>query len=63
MKKQARRLTLNRETLRLLAGKPLEGVAGGVGFVTQHCPCTQTCDSCYPCTVAQSCVSGIECLQ
>jgi hypothetical protein len=61
MKKHARRLTLNRETLRLLAGEALKGVAGGI--LTQPCPCTQSCDSCYPCTIGQSCVSGIECLQ
>ena len=52
MKKHARRLTLNRETLRRLAGEALEDVAGGI--VTQPCPCTHTCASCSPCTIGQS---------
>lgn len=56
MKKQARRLTLHRETLRFLAGENLPGVAGG--FFTQACPCTLTCASCFPCTLGDSCVSG-----
>jgi hypothetical protein len=61
MKKHARRLTLNRETLRLLAGETLQEAAGGIVIVTQGCPRTHTCDSCSPCTVGQSCVSGIGC--
>jgi hypothetical protein len=59
MKKHARRLTLNRETVRLLAGETLQEAAGGI--VTQACPRTHTCDSCSPCTIGQSCVSGVGC--
>ena len=59
MKKHARRLTLNRETVRLLAGETLQEAAGGV--ITQPCPCTHSCDSCFPCTIGQSCVSGVGC--
>jgi hypothetical protein len=56
MKKYAKRLTLHKETLRFLAGEPLHNVAAG--YVTQNCPCTQTCGSCFPCTLGDSCVSG-----
>ncbi|HEX4960511.1 MAG TPA: hypothetical protein VF173_06710 [Thermoanaerobaculia bacterium] len=57
MRKHAKRLTLHRETLRSLTGEHLHDVDGG-RFVTQNCPCTRTCDSCSPCTLGQSCVTG-----
>ncbi len=59
MKRRVKRLTLHKETLRDLAPKALEEIAGG--FVTQVCPCTHSCDSCFPCTIGQSCVSGVGC--
>ena len=61
MKKHAKRLALNRETLRLLAGEPLQQAAGGIVPPTQTCPRTHTCDSCFPCTIGQTCVSGVGC--
>ncbi len=60
MKRRVKRLTLHRETVRDLTPKTLEEIAGG-GFQTVPCPCTHTCDSCSPCTIGQSCVSGIGC--
>ena len=56
MRRRVKRLTLHRETLRDLTPGTLEQVAGGI--VTQACPCTKTCDSCSPCTLGTSCVSG-----
>jgi hypothetical protein len=56
MNKKAKRLTLHRETLHSLTGERLRDAAGG--FPTQGCPCTQTCLSCSPCTLGDSCVSG-----
>lgn len=56
MKKQAKKITLNRETLRNLDGKPLEDAVGGSGRWTclTSCQvsqesCAATCDTCTPC--------------
>jgi hypothetical protein len=60
MKKQTKRLTLHRETLRYLTAEHLQEIAAGRVF-TVGCPCTRTCDSCIPCTIGVSCRSGVAC--
>jgi hypothetical protein len=50
MRKNSRKLSLNRETLRLLQEVPLKGVAGGVtsGMCGTTADCTDSCQiSCY----------------
>jgi len=63
MRKKPIKLMLNRETLRLLSGDQLEGIAGGV--ITALCTravacsaseCNTYCDSCNT-----ACISGCGC--
>lgn len=52
MKKPAKKLTLNKESLRLLTEPALQAVAGASGFskcVTQCASCVNTCQ--YTCTL------------
>ncbi len=59
MKKQPKKLTLNRETLRDLTAHNAGGVKGGVKSKGKGCNKTVTCDvTCYICT-GIACGSGM----
>lgn len=67
MKKKVRKLTLAKETLRILNTRPLQEVAGG--FFTNTCyatcsegSCFNTCDTCRLCpTDVSACVTDCGC--